>query len=61
MKSLLPFKVTASLAAVAIALVCMQHGALDKDAGVMFIGSVFTFLSGVITHTDKPDDPPPKT
>lgn len=76
MKSLLPFKITASIALIALALVAFVHDAIDAKTVVSIIGSLFTFAVGLVTHTEIPDDewekrkreraaepgvPPPKT
>lgn len=56
MKSLMPFKVTAALTLFALALVAYIHKALDAVTFVSMITPVFTFLTGVLTHSEIPDD-----
>lgn len=60
MKSILPFRITAALATCAFIMLAMLHGQIDNTTGVNALGMLFTFLVGVITHTEKPDpkDPP---
>lgn len=54
--SLLPFKVTAAIALIAIALVAFLHGAIDSQFFLLVVTPLFTFATGVITNTKVPDD-----
>jgi hypothetical protein len=56
MKSLLPLKITASIALIALALVALAHKAIDAQAAVSIIGALFTFAVGLVTHTEIPSD-----
>lgn len=56
MKSVLPFKVTASISLIALLLVALQRGVIDAQTGIAVLGMLFNFAAGLVTHTEIPED-----
>lgn len=54
-ESQLPFKVTAALAALVIALAAFLHGAIDAGLFVTIVTPLFTLVTGILTHTKTPE------
>lgn len=55
-QSQLPFKVTAAIALIVIAMIAFMHGAIDKELLLVILTPLFTFATGVITNTKVPDE-----
>lgn len=55
-QSQLPLKLTACVALIALALLCLQKGYVDATVGTGILVGLFNFGLGVLTHTKVPEE-----